>query len=46
MDENLKSLDFKMKDEDIEKLSKHFMQQQLLKKFIGCKRFFGVNILA
>ena len=45
MDENLKSLDFKMKNEDIEKLSKHFKQQSL-KKFCGCGRFFGVNVLA
>ena len=45
MSENLKSLEFKMKDEDIEKLSKNFKQMSL-KKFCGCIRFFGINILA
>ena len=42
MEENLKALDFKMKDEDIQELSKHFP----LKKFYGCRRFFGINLLA
>ena len=45
MKENLESLNFKMDDEDVEKLSKHFKQISL-KKFCGCKRFFGVNVLA
>ena len=45
MSENLKALDFKMKDEDIQKLSKHFKQMSL-KKFCGCRRFFGFNVLA
>ena len=45
MSENLKALDFKMKDEDIQKLSKYFKQMSL-KKFCGCQRFFGINVLA
>ena len=45
MTENLEALDFKMKEEDIQKLSSHFKQNPL-KKFVGCKHFFGVNILA
>ena len=45
MSENLRSLEFRMKDEDIQKLSEHFNQKSL-KKFCGCKKFFGINILA
>ena len=45
MEENLKALDFKMKDKDIQELSNHFKQMSL-KKFCGCRRFFGVNVLA
>ena len=45
MKENLESLNFKLDDEDVEKLSKHFKQISL-KKFCGCERFFGVNVLA
>ena len=45
MKENLDSLYFKLDDEDVENLSKHFKQISL-KKFCGCKRFFGVNLLA
>ena len=45
MKENLDSLNFKLDDEDVENLSKHFKQISL-KKFCGCKRFFGVNLLA
>ena len=44
MNEYLKALDFKMKDEDIQELSKHFKQISL-KKFCGFRRFFGINIL-
>ena len=45
MKENLESLKFKLDDEDVKKLSKHFKQMSL-RKFCGCKRFFGVNVLA
>ena len=45
MEENLKALDFRMDDEDIQELSKHFKQMSL-KKFCGCRRFFGINLLA
>ena len=45
MKENLESLDFKLDDEDVKKLSKHFKQISL-KRFCGCRRFFGVNVLA
>ena len=45
MKENLDSLNFKLEDEDVKVLSKHFKQISL-KKFCGCKRFFGVNELA
>ena len=45
MKENLESLKFKLDDEDVKKLSKHFKQMSL-KRFCGCKRFFGVNVLA
>ena len=45
MKENLEALYFKMKDEDIQKLSEHFIQFPL-KKFCGSKNFFGVNIFA
>ena len=45
MTENLKALDFKLKEEDIQKLSSHFKQISL-KKFCGCRRFFGINVLA
>ena len=45
MTENLEALDFKLKEEDIQKLSSHFRQISL-KKFCGCKRFFGINVLA
>ena len=45
--ENLASFDFDfdLKKEDFEELSGHFKQMSL-KKFCGCKRFFGINILA
>ena len=45
MTENLQALDFKMKEEDIQKLSSHFKQMSL-KKMCGCERFFGINVLA
>ena len=45
MKENLDSLYFKLDDEDVENLSKHFKQISL-KKFIGGKGFFGVNLFA
>ena len=45
MDENLNSFDFELEKEDIKKLSTHFKQLSL-KKFCGCRRFFGVNVLA
>ena len=44
MDENLNSFDFELEKEDIKKLSTHFKQLSL-KKFCGCRRFFGVNVL-
>ena len=43
--ENLASFDFELEKEDFEELSRHFKQMSL-KKFCGCKRFFGINILA
>jgi len=45
MKENLEALDFKLEEEDIKKLSSHFKQISL-KKFCGCRRFFGINVLA
>ena len=45
MKENLASLNFKLEKKDVEQLSKHFKQISL-KKFCGCERFFGVNVLA
>lgn len=45
MKENLNSFDFKLDDEDVKKLSTHFKQMSF-KKFCGCERFFGVNVLA
>ena len=45
MKENLKALEFEMKNKDFDELSKHFKQISF-KKFCGCKRFFGVNVLA
>ena len=45
MKENLEALDFKMNDKDVHKLSTYFRQMSL-KKFCGCVRFFGYNILA
>ena len=45
MEENLKALEFKLEKKDIQKLSTHFKQISL-KKFCGCKRFFGINVLA
>ena len=45
MKENLASLKFDLKKEDVEALSNHFKQISL-KKFCGCRRFFGVNVLA
>ena len=45
MKENLESLSFKLEDEDVEILSKHFKQMSL-RKFCGCRRFFGLNVLA
>ena len=46
MEENLGSFDFKLTKEELEKLSNHFEKQTSLRKFCGCKRFFGVNVLA
>ena len=45
MKENLEALDFNLKEKDFKKLSSHFKQISL-KKFCGCRRFFGVNVLA
>ena len=45
MKENLDFLKNQLEDEDVKVLSKHFKQISL-KKFCGCKRFFGVNVLA
>ena len=45
MKDNLKSLDFKLEEEDIKKLCS-FERQISMKKFCGCERFFGINILA
>ena len=43
-EENL-AFDFVLEKEDFEELSGHFKQMSL-KKFCGCKRIFGINILA
>ena len=40
--ENLGALDFKMSNEDIKLLNSNGKKQ----KFCGCKRFFGINIMA
>ena len=45
MKENLGALDDILDEKDFESLSNHFKQISL-KKFCGCKRFFGVNVLA
>ena len=45
MEENLQALDFKMEEKDIEELSSR-LKQMSLKKFCGCERFFGINVLA
>ena len=45
MDEYLKSFDFGFEKEDIKKLYTHFKKMPF-KKFCGCKRYFGVNVLA
>ena len=45
MEENLKALKFDLEENDFGELSNHFKQISL-KKFCGCKRFFGVNVLA
>ena len=45
MDENLRSFDFDLEKEDIKKLYTHFKKMPF-KKFCGCKRYFGVNVLA
>ena len=42
---NLKALEFKLEEEDVKKLSS-FEKQISMKKFYGCIRFFGINILA
>ena len=42
MKENLETLNFEMKDEDIKKLDCFGMKM----KFCGCRRFFGYNIMA
>ena len=42
MEENLGALDFKMTEEDIESLNKFGKKM----KFCGCRRFFGMNIMA
>ena len=42
MKENLAALDFKMEDEEVEKLGVYGMKM----KFCGCRRFFGYNIMA
>ena len=44
MRENLHALDFKMLEEDIQKLSSQFGRKLLT--FFGCRRFFGINVLA
>ena len=45
MKENLAALTDILDEKDFEALSKHFKQISL-KKFCGCRRFFGVNVLA
>ena len=45
MKENLDSLNFKLDDEDIEKLFNHFKPISL-KKFYGGRKYFGVNLFA
>lgn len=45
MEENLKAFDFKIKDEDFEKICKYF-EQSRRKKFVLGNKYFGVNILA
>ena len=45
MKENLQAIDSILEEEDIQKLSSHFKQISL-KKFCGCRRFFGINVLA
>ena len=42
MSENLAALDFKMSDEDIKSLN--IFGKRL--KFCGCRRFFGMNVMA
>ena len=42
MKENLAALDFKIDDEEVEKLGVYGMKM----KFRGCRRFFGYNIMA
>ena len=42
MKENLESLFFEMKEEDVRKLCCYGKK----KKFCGCKRFFGYDIMA
>ena len=42
MKENLAALDFKIDDEEVEKLGAFGMKM----KFCGCRRFFGYNIMA
>ena len=42
MKENLGALDFKMDEEDIKRLNQFGKKM----KFCGCRRFFGINILA
>ncbi len=42
MKENLAALDFKIDDEEVEKLGVYGMKM----KFCGCRRFFGYNIMA
>ena len=42
MAENLGALDFKMDEEDIKRLNQFGKKM----KFCGCRRFFGMNILA
>jgi diketogulonate reductase-like aldo/keto reductase len=42
MEENLGALDFKMNEEDMKKL--YVFGKKM--KFCGCRRFFGMNIMA
>ena len=44
MEENLKALEFKLEEKDIQKLSSHFKQMSL--KLSSGRRFFGINVLA